>query len=423
MAATFEPKAKRARFAAFVEEIRCAEEEASVGPKGMGYPMNFHEIAELAELRNLNSRNFICNNCGDPFNQAEPGWRSNTFKTEARLMKQLMEPWGGTEENCWGYLTTGGTEGVMKGVSAGARRLSLTHQRVLMIFCSQAHYSISKAVHMLSGERSGNKGSIATVPPNVKGEMRLDKLEEIVAAAPMLGVDAILCVCTIGTTFMGANDDVRGIRKILAAHGYSGDKVYMHLDAALNGGWWHLDPSTPKYQLGSDFESLSISGHKWYGGFIGGSVYILKGEGLAEGKMVKYVKMVDKMISGSRPGDTAVLWQARLHQFDWAGELARCKENCRFVVSELAKLGVATSFQSINVVLPKPTEELMLKYQLMPTDDNCQIVMMPHVSRAQLCDFVEEYKAELSAGSVPKTTELLSRLDDYQKTLAAQAGS
>merc|ERR1712048_1281819 len=107
--------------------------------------------------------------------------------------------------------------------------------------------------------------------------------------------------------------------------------------------------STPKYQLGSDFESLSISGHKWYGGFIGGSVYILKGEGLAEGKM--------------------------------------------------------------------------LKYQLMPTDDNCQIVMMPHVSRAQLCDFVKEYKAELSAGSVPKTTELLSRLDDYQKTLAAQAGS
>merc|ERR1712137_934806 len=200
--------------------------------------------------------NFICNNCGDPFNTAEAGWKSNTFKTEASLLQQLMKPWGGNEENCWGYLTTGGTEGVMKGVSAGVRRLSLLHKKVLMIYCSQAHYSIGKAVHMLSGERSGSKGTIATIPPNVKGEMRLDKLEEVVAAAPLLGVDAVLCVCTIGTTFMGANDDVRGVRNILAAHGYTGDKVY-----------------------------------------------ILKGEGLAEGKMVKYVKMVDKMISGSRPGD------------------------------------------------------------------------------------------------------------------------
>merc|ERR1711907_778882 len=120
--------------------------------------------------------------------------------------------------------------------------------------------------------------------------------------------------------------------------------------------------------------------------------------------------MVDKMISGSRPGDTAVLWQARLHQFDWAEELARCKENCRFVVSELAKLGVTTSFQSINVVLPKPTEALMLKYQLMPTDDNCQIVMMPHVSREQLTQFVDEYAKEVAAGTTPKTTNLLSQI-------------
>ena len=41
--------------------------------------------------------------------------------------------------------------------------------------------------------------------------------------------------------------------------------------------------------------------------------------------MVKYVKMVDKMVSGSRPGDTAVLWQARVYQFDWVEELASGK--------------------------------------------------------------------------------------------------
>jgi len=424
MAFTGEPQAKRAKFTEFVKQIERDEAEAAAaGPQGMGYPMNFHEISALAELRNINSRNFICNNCGDPFSQAEAGWRSNTFRTEAKLMKQLMEPWGGNEDNCWGYLTTGGTEGVTKGISAGINRLSLAHKRVMMIHCSQAHYSISKAVRMLAGERSGINGLIATVPPNVKGEMQLDKLDAVVSSAQMMGVDAVLCICTLGTTFMGANDDVRGARAILAKHGFADDKVYLHLDAALNGGWWNLDPETPKYKLGVDFESLSISGHKWYGGFIGGSVYILKGEGLAEGKnQIKYVKMVDKMISGSRPGDTAVLWQARLYQFDWTSELARCKDNCRFLVDGLGKLGVTTSFQSINVVLPKPSEALTLKYQLMPTDDNCQIVMMPHVSRDQLTDFVQEYSAELEAGTVPRSTELLTKLRAFRQMVGSQGG-
>ncbi len=84
---------------------------------------------------------------------------------------------------------------------------------------------------------------------------------------------------------------------------------------------------------------------------------------------------------------------------------------------------MTSSLQSINIVLPKPSEELMLKYQLMPTDDNCQIVMMPHVSRTQLREFVEEYAAELTLGKVPKTTELLSRLHEHEKKLAAQGGS
>jgi len=179
----------------------------------------------------------------------------------------------------------------------------------------------------------------------------------------------------------------------------------------LNGGWWNLDPDTPKYQLGKDFDSLSISGHKWYGGFIGGSVYILKGPGIEEGKLIKYVKMVDKMVSGSRPGDTAVLWQARVYQFDWVEELARCKENCRFIVDELKKVGVSSSWQSINVVIPKPSEPLTVKYQLMPTDDNCQIVMMPHVTRQQLQDFVKEYAAEVASGKTPKTTQKLTEVN------------
>merc|ERR1712061_843941 len=136
-------------------------------------------------------------------------------------------------------------------------------------------------------------------------------------------------------------------------------------------------------------------------------VYILKGDGLAEGScQIKYVKMID----GSRPGDTAVLWQGRLDQFDWVEEFARCKRNCKFLVKKLTELGLSTSFQSLNVVMPKPSEDLTRKYQLMPYDENCQCIVLPHVTQEQLAAFVEEYGVELRAGTMQKTTKLLREL-------------
>merc|ERR1712187_656588 len=95
--------------------------------------------------------------------------------------------------------------------------------------------------------------------------------------------------------------------------------------------------------------------------------------------------------------------------FDWVEELARCKRNCRFLV---AGLGVSTSFQSLNVVMPKPSEDLTRKYQLMPYDENCQCIVLPHVTQEQLAAFVEEYGAELRAGTMQKTTALLRELSE-----------
>lgn len=220
------------------------------------------------------------------------------------------------------------------------------------------------------------------------------------------------CVCAhLEQQFLGANDDVCAIRALFSNGGYSGDKLYLHLDAALNGGWWNYAPDTPKYKLGGDFDSISMSGHKWFGGFICGAVLILKGEGLAEGgTAVKYIQAVDKMICGSRPGEMAVLWQARLWQFDWVEELARCQANAQYLVSLLKALDVKCSFQSLNVVFPAPSRSLSVKYQLMTVDDNCQICVLPHVSKDVLTRFMEEYEAEVTAGSVPKDTEALASM-------------
>jgi len=395
------------KFVEYVNFCDHAERETALGPPCIGYPQNLHRISELAELRKICYRSFVTNNCGDPFQEGERHYRIHTYEQEANVLRQLMEPWGGNEANCWGYICTGGTEGVTKGLSAGLFRLHQSNRKVMVVYCTQSHYSVAKAAHMLLGEKSGNKGLLAKVPSNAKGEMSLSNLKQVVDVAPMFGVEAILCVCTLGTTFMGANDDIRAVRKVFSDGGYDGDKVYLHLDAALNGGWWNYAPDTPKYKLGVDFDSISISGHKWYGGFICGAVMILKGEGLAEGTSVEYIQSVDRMICGSRPGEMAVLWQARLFQFDWPEELARCIANAHHLVSLFQGLGVSCSLQSMNVTFPSPSRALAVKYQLMTVGENCQICVLPHVDRSVLEAFADEYAVEVAAGTIPRTTALL----------------
>merc|ERR1711879_113921 len=208
-------------------------------------------------------------------------------------------------------------------------------------------------------------------------------------------------------------DDLSGVNRALAEAGFlRQENAYVHVDAALHGGFWHDHPTLPKYCVGRDFDSLSVSGHKWWGGFVAGCVFISK-EAQVEctnGKAVEYVGMVDKFVSGSRSGSSPVLWLARLYQFNWGKELERCLANVSFLTAELSELGIAHASQTINVLIQRPSEACALKWQLMCVGDEAQILLMPHVHRNNLEELLVHLKQEKIMGTLLPASARLNEL-------------
>ena len=80
--------------------------------------------------------------------------------------------------------------------------------------------------------------------------MDLDALEQLIRSSTMMSIDRFLVVATLGTTMLGASDDLSAIHQVFERCQIPRSHVHLHADCALSGGFWHLDPQTPKYQLG-----------------------------------------------------------------------------------------------------------------------------------------------------------------------------
>jgi hypothetical protein len=89
-------------FDAYVDEVDLLESEAAAQKPMLGYPSNCHQLKALLPLHNILHRDYTLNNCGDPLDNVEKPWKFNSLKQEGRLLTRLMEPWGGSPENCWG---------------------------------------------------------------------------------------------------------------------------------------------------------------------------------------------------------------------------------------------------------------------------------------------------------------------------------
>ncbi|KAL7479670.1 hypothetical protein ACHAW6_005397 [Cyclotella cf. meneghiniana] len=403
-----------AAFDAYLDEVDHAEAEVAAQKPMLGYPLNCHQMRPLLPLHATLHRDYTLNNCGDPLENVEKPWRLNTLKQEGRLLTRLMERWGGSPQNCWGYVTTGGTEGVTKGIALGYERLrSRGYKHILVVYSKASHYCVPKAAALAAP--NCNKVSVDVSDTN---SIKLGKLDDVLRSAQMLNVDAILLCCTLGTTFFGGCDDVAGARSLLIENGYGNSSSYIHIDAALHGGFWKEDRQTQKYIIGKHFDSISISGHKWFGGFVAGCFLATKkgsnDDAILNDTQIEYVKMVDRFISGSRSGAPAVLWMARLLQFDWQAELDRCHANRDYLVSALRSLGLKVASQYVNVLLPRPSDEVAQKWQLMCVGDEAQVLLLPHAERHYLEEFVQDMKRDIEAGNVRPSTGRLERLVELQ---------
>ncbi len=172
-----------------------------------------------------------------------------------------------------GFLTTGGSLATFSALHTARReRLPEDFLSGVLYASDQVHHSVTKAA-MLAGFP---EGSVRLVPSDETYRIRLDALEESVAADRAAGRRPFLVVGSAGTTNTGAVDDLQGLAAFCER-----ERLWLHVDAAY-GGFFLLTSEGRRRLAGIErADSVVLDPHKGlflpYGN---GSVLVRDGDAL-----------------------------------------------------------------------------------------------------------------------------------------------
>jgi histidine decarboxylase len=357
------------------EKLRAREKFA------IGIPTNL--AAEYTEVMALFGDQFL-NNIGDIFYPRERGLNSQPFERE--VLRFFADLYKLGEQEWWGYMTPGSTEGNLSGLYLARQKFPGAR----LLYSRDSHYSLDKIASILRMESE-------VIPSLDHGEIDYDQLQRSLAAS---AGQAVVINLNIGTTIKGAIDDVVRVLEILEQVGIS--DFYIHCDAALFGGYLpFLDPR-PKVDFELPIDSLAISGYKFIGSPFPCGLLLTRREahGLS-GECPEYIASPDTTISGSRNGHAPlVLWHAirTRGREGLESEAQACVENAAKFCETLSSLNYPcyrNPFSNI-VVLKRPSPKLVEKWRLISEGDWSHIVVMQHVTEEKFDAFLSELESELN---------------------------
>ncbi len=192
---------------------------------------------------------------GDAVNRYVGVWLAapGMAQLEANVVRWFADLVGFPKEAS-GFLTSGGSLANFGAVVAA--RHHLLGERLLSgtaYASDQAHHSVEKAV-ALAGIPKANVRIIAS---DQQFRIRLDLLEERIAADRRAGLTPFLIVGNAGTTNTGAVDDLEGLAEIAARQG-----LWFHVDAAY-GGFFLLTERGRRVMRGIErADSATLDPHK-----------------------------------------------------------------------------------------------------------------------------------------------------------------
>ena len=315
---------------------------------------------------------FSLNNAGDPFMPMTYLLNSHEFEQEVvAFFAQLARA---PENQWWGYVTNGSTEGNLYGLYLARELLP----EGIAYFSQDSHYSVGKNLHFLNMRH-------IMIRSQANGEMDYEDLRETLRirrdAPPII-------FANIGTTMKEARDDIVLIRSIL--DDLAIENRYIHCDAALCGGYAaFLDPP-PAWDFEDGADSIAISGHKFIGSPIPcGIVLARRGHVDRIGHSVAYIGSVDTTISGSRNGFTPLMMWYAIRSLGIEGLRRRIIESlgvAAYAEQRFKEIGLAAwrNPQAITVVFPEPPQAVCDKWQLATAGGFSHIICMPHVRREQI---------------------------------------
>ena len=340
----------------------------------VGYPCN-QEFDYSALLPFLS---YSANNVGDPFHDSN--FRSNTHEMEREVIGFFADLMRLPQDQAWGYVTSGGTEGNMYGLYI-AREM---FPDGVFYFSQDTHYSVVKILRVL-------KARNIMIKSQDNGEVDYDDLRETIRINRDVPV---IFMANIGTTMKGAVDDVSRVRKILADLAVTDH--YIHADAALSGMILPFVDEPQPYGFDAGFDSVAISGHKMIGSPLPCGVALTRGDYVSRiARSIEYVGVLDTTLTGSRNALTPLMiWYAlRQHGLDGFREIvAKCLAVAEYAVARFNDSGIPAwrNRNSVTVVFPKPSDDVVRKWQLAPYEDIAHLITMPHVTRATIDAVVDD---------------------------------
>ena len=362
------PRTDQMQLEQFLERLE------QVAAREIGYPVAFDfDYSALVPFLS-----YSLNNAGDPFMPMTYLLNSHDFEREVvSFYAQLARA---TEDQWWGYVTNGSTEGNLYGLYLARELLP----EGIVYFSQDSHYSVGKNLHFLNMRH-------IMIRSQANGEIDYDDLRETLRirrdAPPVI-------FANIGTTMKEARDDIRIIRSIL--DDLAIEERYIHCDAALSGGYAaFLDPP-PAWDFEDGADSIAISGHKFLGSPIPCGIVLARRTHVDRiGHSVAYIGSVDTTISGSRNGFTPLLLWYAIRSLGLEGMKQRTEYSLKtaaYAEEQFKQAGIEAwrNPQAFTVVFPQPAKPVRDKWQLASANGFSHLICMPHVRREQIDELIRD---------------------------------
>lgn len=349
----------------------------------LGYPCNTsYNYSALSPFANVN-----INNVGCPYSSST--YKANTKDIERSVLAWFADLWNIHPDKVWGYITNGSTESNLQGLYVGREVARASRYGSHVFFTSaDSHYSLFKIAKIL-------QLNLCVVRTHDNGEMDYEDLAQKLQdhypdSFPIINAN-------LGTTMKGAMDNTREIYRILKKlqRHHDGD-YYLHMDGALTG--FYLPFIEKDLFFKSHVHSISISGHKFCGIHFPCGVFMMERRFLPYVTAdIEYIGSVDATISGSRDGHAPIYFQYIIEEKGMEGfreDVNKCLHLAEYL--EEALPNAWRNQNSITVVFPRPSSSLIEKWQLATQGEISHVIVMPHVTKEKLDQFIKEYLQDMS---------------------------
>ncbi|HID71543.1 MAG TPA: tyrosine decarboxylase MfnA [Thermoplasmata archaeon] len=374
----------------------------SFNKKGISEEELLKELEEFLKMDTSFSEGKILNSmCTEPHpiakkahalfinaNLGNPGLYKGTAEMERRVVSFLAQLLHG--EKVEGHILSGGTE---SNITAIYTARNLTGKKEV-IFAESAHFSVSKALNFLA-----MKGQVLPLDENYL--FSVEALKEVITKK------TALVFCVAGTTELGLVDPVDEICAVASDYG-----VPVHVDAAFGGFVLPFleNEERPVFDFRNEgVFSISVDPHKMGLSTIPSGALLMRDKkylkkGAVDSPYLTHTKSYT--ILGTRSSAAVAATYAVMRHLGLEGYkkiVERCMENTKFLAEKVRSLGYELVVEPVtNLVcirlknlerVKKRLEEMGWKLSVARHPPSLRLVIMPHVRREMLVQFLEDFEA------------------------------